>query len=91
MWAPLGTPYVRLGQLVASLSYLAAQGDKAVWPDVLSKDLTAYAEAERTGDGPRMQAIEQRAVRRGKIGFVVKDQISERVSALFSDRLDGEG
>ena len=90
MWAPLGTPHVRLGQLVASLSYLAVQGDKAVSPDVLSKDLTAYIEAERTGDGPRMQTIEQRAVRRGKKGFVVKDQIVERLRRLFSDRLHGE-
>ena len=42
-----------------------------VEPDVLSKDLAAYMEAQRRGDRQRVEQIVDRAARRGKKGWHV--------------------
>jgi hypothetical protein len=58
-------------RLAVSVCFLATGSDRLVTPDVLSKDLAAWLEAMRRGDNPRREAIEQRAVRRGKKGWDV--------------------
>jgi hypothetical protein len=58
-------------RLVVSVCFLATGGDRLVEPDVLSKDLAAYLEAQRRGDRQRLDQIVSRAVRRGKQGWHV--------------------
>ena len=58
-------------RLVVSVCFLATGGDRLVEPDVLSKDLAAYIEAQRRDDRQRVQQIVERAARRGKKGWHV--------------------
>ncbi|HTQ39901.1 MAG TPA: hypothetical protein VMJ32_12805 [Pirellulales bacterium] len=58
-------------RLAVSICFLSTGMDKLVEPDILSKDIAAYAEAHRKNDTPRIKTIEERAVRRGKLGFNV--------------------
>ena len=58
-------------RLVVSVCFLATGADRLVEPDVLSKDLAAYIEAQRRDDRQRVQQIVERAARRGKKGWHV--------------------
>jgi hypothetical protein len=57
--------------IAVSICFLATSSDKIIRPEVLSKDLAKYMEAERKGNSDAMKVISERAVRRGKLGFVV--------------------
>jgi hypothetical protein len=58
-------------RLVVSVCFLATGGDRLVEPDILSKDLAAYIEAQRRDDHQRVKQIVERAARRGKKGWHV--------------------
>lgn len=60
-----------LVKLAVSICFLATGSDRLLSPDVLSKDLAAWLEASRRGDAERLRVIEQRAARRGKLGWNV--------------------
>lgn len=74
--------------IVISVCFLATSSDKIIKPDVLSKDLAAYIEAERKQDHERIRVITERAKRRGKIGYFV-DGARELVHSP-QDRVEGE-
>jgi hypothetical protein len=57
--------------IVVSVCFLATSSDKIIKPDVLSKDLAVYLEAERKQDTARIKVLSERAIRRGKIGYLV--------------------
>ncbi len=80
-------------RLVVSVCFLATGGDRLVEPEVLSKDLAAYVEAQRRDDRQRAGQIVQRAVRRGKKGWHVGQYESFRPLASHPDRghWDGDG
>lgn len=61
----------RVLRLGVSVCFLATGSDKLITPDVLSKDLAAWLEAERRQDSGRQHTIEERARRRGKLGWNV--------------------
>lgn len=61
----------KLVRLAVSVCFLATGSDRLISPDVLSKDLAAWLEAVRKSDGERIRVIEERAKRRGKLGFNV--------------------
>lgn len=61
----------RLVRLAVSVCFLSTGSDRLISPDVLSKDLSAWLEAIRKSDGERAKVIEERAKRRGKIGWNV--------------------
>ncbi len=75
-------------RLVVSVCFLATGGDRLVEPDVLSKDLAAYIEAQRRGNQERIDHIASRAVRRGKKGWHVGQQ--ERFRPLASAACHGD-
>lgn len=58
-------------RIAVSVCFLATGSDKLVSPDVLSKDLSAWLEAQRREDTSRMKTIEERATRRGKCGWKI--------------------
>lgn len=60
-----------LVRLAVSVCFLATGSDRLISPDVLSKDLAAWLEAVRKSDGGRQKVIEDRARRRGKLGWNV--------------------
>lgn len=77
-------------RLVVSVCFLATGGDRLVEPDVLSRDLAAYMEAQRRDDRQRVQQIVERAARRGKKGWHVGQH--ERFRPLGSNAIHhGEG
>lgn len=76
-------------RLVVSACFLSTGCDRLVSPDVLSKDLAAYIEAHKHQDSQRIKAIEERAVRRGKLGFNVGRE--ERFRPIFTQQGDDEG
>jgi len=47
-------------RLVVSVCFLATGGDRLVEPDVLSKDLAAYIEAQRHGNQERVEQVAAR-------------------------------
>ena len=51
-------------------------GDRLVEPDVLSKDLVAYLDAQKRDDRPRVQQIVERAAWRGKKEWHVSHPLS---------------
>jgi hypothetical protein len=69
-------------RLAVSVSFLATGQDRLIEPDVLSRDLASYVEAQRRSDLPRIKTIEDRAKRRGKRGWNVGRQ--ERFRPLVS-------
>jgi hypothetical protein len=69
-------------RLIVSVCFLATGEDRLVEPDVLSKDLAAYIEAQKRGDQQRIDQMSARAVRRGKKGWHVGQQ--ERFRPLGS-------
>ncbi len=58
-------------RIAIAVCFLATSTDKMIRPDVLSKDLAAWAEAERKKDTSRMSVIAERAKRKGKLGYIV--------------------
>jgi hypothetical protein len=78
-------------RLVVSVCFLATGGDRLVEPDVLSKDLAAYIEAQRRDDRQRVTQLVQRAVRRGKRGWHVGQYERFRPLASHAVRGHGEG
>jgi hypothetical protein len=77
-------------RLAISVAFLATGSDKMIRPDVLSKDLAAWLEAQRKGDMDRMKIIADRARRRGKNGFVV-DAAREFLRPVQQERTEGTG
>lgn len=61
-----------LFKVVVSVGFLAnAPEDGVIVPDVLSNDASKYKEAVSKGDQERIEVIENRAKRRGKVGWNV--------------------
>jgi hypothetical protein len=77
-------------RLVVSVCFLATGGDRLVEPDVLSKDLAAYMEAQRHDDRQRVQQIVERAARRGKKGWHV-GQHERFIGHAARSHGDGDG
>jgi len=79
-------------RLVVSVCFLATGGDRLVEPEVLSKDLAAYMEAQKRGDQERIAQMAAKAVRRGKKGWHVGQQERFRPLASCAVHYDeGEG
>ena len=77
-------------RLVVSVCFLATGADRLVEPDVLSKDLAAYMDAQRRGDRQRVQQIVDRAARRGKKGWHV-GQHERSLGHAVRSHGDGDG
>jgi hypothetical protein len=77
-------------RVVVSICFLATGGDRLVEPDVLSKDLAAYIEAQRREDRKRVQQIVERAARRRKKGWHV-GQHEQFIGHAIPSHGDGDG
>lgn len=90
---PLGSDQrAAISRLIVSVCFLATGSDRLIEPDVLSKDFAKYIEAHRQEAAQAIDAIVQRAHRRGKIGYTVGRSESMRtVFNTSSNETDGTG
>jgi hypothetical protein len=63
--------YLDILRIAVTVGFLANQNDEMIVRDVLSKERAAHAEAIKRGNDSRRSKIENRAARRGKLGWNV--------------------